>query len=135
MTRLEAVEVAEMELSEATELFKRSAEIMEAGTDVTREVDGIVSELGYLALAITLAGSYVSVTPRLSCDIREFLTEYRQRHKALLCERAQQYIHRYGESVLSTWEASFDALAWSISSPFCACIPSVLLCYCSLFAR
>ena len=110
MTTLDAVEVAEMEPSEARELFRRYAKLTEEGLDMTREVDEIVRELGYLALAITLAGSYVSVTPRLSSDIGRYLPEYRQRRKELLQRRATRYIHQYGESVLSTWEASFEAI-------------------------
>ena len=110
MTTLDAVEVAEMEPSEARELFRRYAKLMEKGLDMTRAVDEIVRELGYLALAITLAGSYVSVTPRLSSDIRRYLPEYRQRRKELLRRQAKQHIHQYRESVLSTWEASFEAI-------------------------
>ena len=110
ITTLDAVEVAEMESLEARELFRRYAKLTEEGLDITREVDEIVRELGYLALAITLAGSYVSVTPRLSSDIGRYLPEYRQRRKELLQRRAQRHIHQYGESVLSTWEASFQAI-------------------------
>ena len=110
MTTLDAVEVAEMEPPEARELFRRYAKLTEEGLDVIREVDEIVRELGYLALAITLAGSYVSVTPRLSPDVRRYLLEYRERRKELLRRRAKRHIHHYGESVSSTWEASFEAI-------------------------
>ena len=110
ITILEAVEVADMELSEAVELFQRYAKIKEKGQDISTEVAQIVKELGYLALAITLAGSYVSVTARLSSDIRRYLPEYRKRRKELLRRRAKRHIHQYGESVLSTWEASFEAI-------------------------
>ena len=107
---LDTVEVAEMEPPEAKELFRRYAKLTEEGLDVIGEVDEIVRELGYLALVITLAGSYVSVTARLSSDIGRYLPEYRQRRKELLLRRAKQHIHQYGESVLSTWEASFKAI-------------------------
>ncbi|KAI4113691.1 MAG: hypothetical protein LQ338_008128 [Usnochroma carphineum] len=107
ITQLEAVEVGEMEPSEAMELFRRSAKLTEAARD---EIGEIVKELGYLALAITLAGSYVSVTPRLSSDIGRYLPEYRQRRKEMLQRRPKQHVHRYGESVLSTWEASYEAI-------------------------
>ena len=110
MTTLDTVEVAEMEPSEAIELFQRYAKMTEKGQDIATEVAQIVKELGYLALAITLAGSYVSVTPRLSSDIRRYLPEYRQQRKELLRQRAKRHIHQYGESVLSTWEASFEAI-------------------------
>ena len=46
-----------------------------------RNVAQIVKELGHLVLAITLAGSYVSETARLSSDIRWYLPEYRERRK------------------------------------------------------
>lgn len=111
MTLLEAVEVADLESSEAVDLFRRCAKLQDEGQDITTEVNQIVKELGYLALAITLAGSYVSVTPRLSSNIREYLLEYRQHRKVLLDHRPKQHLHRYGESVLSTWETSFDAIA------------------------
>ena len=110
MTMLDAVEVADMELPEAIELFQRCAKIKEKNQNIITEVAQVVKELGYLALAITLAGSYISVTPRLSSDIWRYLPEYRQRRKELLRQRAKRHIHHYGESVLSTWEASFEAI-------------------------
>jgi hypothetical protein len=70
----------------------------------------IVKELGYLALAVTLAGLYVLVIPRLSLDIRQYLPEYRQQRKRLLSRKPTRYIHRYGESVFSTWEMSFSVI-------------------------
>ncbi|KAI4167531.1 MAG: hypothetical protein LQ343_007129 [Gyalolechia ehrenbergii] len=110
ITQLEAVEVAEMEALEATELFKRSAKIKEAGQKILEEISVIVKELGYLALAITLAGLYISVTPRLQSDIGRYLPEYRQRRRVLLQRRPKQHMHRYEESVLSTWETSYEAI-------------------------
>jgi hypothetical protein len=50
---------------------------------VEKEIMLIVEELGYLALAVTLAGSYVAATPRLRSDIRSYLPEYRERRKQL----------------------------------------------------
>ncbi|KAI4219521.1 MAG: hypothetical protein L6R36_008266 [Xanthoria steineri] len=84
----------------------------------------IVKELGYLALAITLAGLYVSVTPRLSSNIRGYLPEYRRRRKELLRRRPKQQVYRYGESVLSIWESSFNAVA--TQSPAAARLLGVL---------
>ena len=69
ITMLDAVEVADMEPLEAIELFQWYAMLTEEEPDVTREVDEIVREHGYLALAITLAGSYVSVTARFENHI------------------------------------------------------------------
>ena len=56
ITTLDAVEVADMEPPEAIELFQKYAKIREKGQDIATEVAQIVKELGYLALAITLAG-------------------------------------------------------------------------------
>jgi len=106
MTTLEVIEVGEMEATEAVELFQKCARL-KSGPDVNSEVLRIVTELGKLALAITLAGSYVAATPRLKSDIHLYLPEYRQRRKHLLGTKANKLIHRYGESVLSTWETSF----------------------------
>jgi hypothetical protein len=71
-----------------------------------------VAGLGKLVLVITLAGSCVAVIPRLRLAIRLFLPEYRERRKQLLSMKAKKLIHRYGESVLSTWEISFAAVEW-----------------------
>lgn len=98
ITTLDAVEVADMELPEAVELFQRCAKIKEKGQDIATEVAQIVKELGHLALAVTLAGSYVSETPRLSSDIGRYLDEYRERRKELLRRRAKRHIHQYGGS-------------------------------------
>jgi hypothetical protein len=77
---------------------------------VNKEVLQIISEPGKLALAITLAGSYIAATPRLRSDIHLYLSEYHKRRKHLLSTKASKQIHRYGESILSTWEASFAAV-------------------------
>ena len=84
---LEAIEVADTELSEAVELFQRCAKIKEKGQDVEVEVGQMVKELGFLALAVTLAGSYVSMTPRMSSNIPGYLPGYSQWRKELLCRR------------------------------------------------
>jgi hypothetical protein len=115
ITTLGAVEVGEMEAAEAVELFQKCAKLQQVlQPDLHTEVLQIVAELGKLALAIalaiTLAGSYVAATPRLRSDIRLYLLEYRERRKQLLGMKAKKLIHQYGESVLSTWEASFAAV-------------------------
>jgi hypothetical protein len=99
-----------MEPSEAAELLTRCAKLESPSQEVKMEVESIVKELGYLALAINLAGSYISATPRLSSDIRQYLPEYRERRKELLAEKPKRFIHYYRESVLTTWESSFSAI-------------------------
>ena len=67
-----------------------------------------MKELGHLALAITLAGSYVTATPRLQADITDYLPEFRARRKELLAQQPKWLVHQYGESVLTTWETTFQ---------------------------
>jgi len=53
-----------------------------------------------------------------------YLPEYRERRKHLLGAKANRQIHRYGESVLSTWETSFAAV--ERQSPMAARLLSLL---------
>ena len=101
MTGLEAAAIRGMEPLKAMELFQRAAKMKEVGLAL-REMGRITEELGYLALAITLAGSYVSMTPRLQSDITRYFSEYRWRRMELLQRRLQRHVHRYGKSVLTT---------------------------------
>jgi hypothetical protein len=96
-----------METTEAAELFQKYAKLQSPRPDMNTKVLQIVAELGELALAITLAGSYVAAIPRLRSDVRLFPPEYRERRKQLLSMKARKLIHQYGESMLSTWEVSF----------------------------
>jgi tetratricopeptide (TPR) repeat protein len=110
MATLTPVEVGEMETTESAELFRKCAKLKSLRLGVDAEVLQIVAELGRLALAIMLAGSYIAATPRLRSDISLYLPEYRERRKQLLSMKAKKLIHQYGESVLSTWETSFAAV-------------------------
>ncbi|KAI7194846.1 hypothetical protein KC316_g4698, partial [Hortaea werneckii] len=96
--------------TEAVEIFVRCGKFGDAGRALRAEAELIVAELGYLALAVTLAGAYVAATPRYRSNITEYLPEYRRRRKALLGRKAKRQIHQYGESVLSTWETSGNAI-------------------------
>jgi hypothetical protein len=70
ITRLEGVEVAEMEEAQAVQLFYRYSELQRGDQDVKGEIEAIVQEFGYMALAVTLAATYVGCTRRLQPDIR-----------------------------------------------------------------
>jgi len=62
-------------------------------------------------MAVSLAGTYVGRTRRLQSDIKSYLPEYRQRRRELLLRMAESLIHQYSESVLTTWETSYQAVA------------------------
>ncbi|OQN95386.1 hypothetical protein B0A48_18634 [Cryoendolithus antarcticus] len=111
MTELEAIEVGKLAPVEAVEMFMRCAKLSDAAGAGREETALIVAELDYLALAVTLAGTYVAATPRIRANLAEYLPEYRRRRKVLLGRKAKQQIHAYGESVLSTWETSCATIA------------------------
>jgi hypothetical protein len=102
----EGVNVGELEEPQAIDLFLKCAEI--PSTEKTEaEAQAIVNELGCLALAITISGTYVSQTPRLSSHLPAYLEDYRQRRQALLAEQPDDLIDRYGHSVMTVWETSY----------------------------
>jgi len=109
ITSLEAVEVAEMEITEATALFSKAANLNPKKKNEAI-VEEIVNELGRLALAINLAGTYISNTPRLRWNLRQYLDEYREHRKELLSQKPIRLVHQYGQSVLTTWETTFSAI-------------------------
>lgn len=102
------VEVGMMEESEAIDLFNRCAKLRDHTQ--ASEVKLIVQELGCLALAVTLAGFYISQTPQLALNIRDYLPIYRRQRKSLLDQKPRKIVHQYGESVLTTWETSFQSI-------------------------
>ncbi|EUC44359.1 hypothetical protein COCMIDRAFT_98402 [Bipolaris oryzae ATCC 44560] len=104
------VQVSEMEAEQAVKLFQKYARLPRLDETARGEVMRIVAELGCLALAVTLAATYVGLTPRLQSDITEYLPEYLQRRQELL-ERKPSLVHQYSASVLTTWETSYAAVA------------------------
>lgn len=110
ITDLSVVEVQEMTSKEAATLFQKQAKILNAIPSQEEHIGAIVHELGYLALAIILAGSYVAATPRLHRDVTSYLPEYQQRQRELLAQRPSWLVHQYGESVLTTWETTFHTI-------------------------
>ncbi|KAM0702907.1 hypothetical protein Q7P35_010339 [Cladosporium inversicolor] len=111
MTSLEAVQVAELALAEARQLFVRRADLSKTTKEIGAEIDEVVEELGRLALAVTLAGAYIATTPRLKPHPGKYLVEYRKRQKALLDQMPKPHVDQYSESVLTTWETSHAAIA------------------------
>lgn len=108
LTTLEAIEVDCMDKEEASALFKTCAGLVTNQQD--HYVYQIVEELGFFALAVSLAGYYVKQTPWLSSDLARYLPQYRQQRKDILSEKPRQAVHYYKESVLTTWETSFSAV-------------------------
>lgn len=104
------VNVGEMDREQAVELFYKASQLAAPLSEREEEVELIVEELGHLALAVSLAGTYIRETPRLRSNISGYLVEYRQRRRELLQRKPTWVAHRYSESVLTTWEESFRAV-------------------------
>jgi tetratricopeptide (TPR) repeat protein len=104
------VSVEELDESQSVELFLACAEIQSARDGVLAETKLIVHELGHLALAVSMAGKYVSQTPRLSSNLSAYLDEFRSRRRDLLSETPDKLVARYDHSVMTVWETSYDAV-------------------------
>ncbi len=83
MTKLPSVEVGKMEEVEAMNLFAKCSELGSQSQETGAKIQMIVQELGCLALAVNLAGSYVSET---HLELDQYLEEHRQRRRELLSE-------------------------------------------------
>ena len=100
MSRLSGLEVAEITSEEAITLFLKEAEIIAVTGEQKAEVALIVEKVGYLVLAVSLAGAYIAATPRLRTDITLYLPKYRRRRRELrLC--SNKY-HPSGNRFLET---------------------------------
>jgi len=111
MMQQEGVRVGEMEEVQAVELFYCYSRLPREDAEIRDQVTIIVRELGCLALAVTLAAAHVGRTPRLQSDIKGYLSEYRQWRRELLERKPEKLVHQYSESVLTTWETSYRAVA------------------------
>ena len=106
-----SIEVHEMNKDEALTLLCNSSGLTyEHLANQQDEVERIIGELGYFALAINLAGAYISNTPGVLEDLSQYLPEYHRYRKQLLDQKSSRLLDQYSESVLSTWEVSFEAI-------------------------
>ncbi|KAF9769208.1 hypothetical protein IL306_013390 [Fusarium sp. DS 682] len=126
ISTFEGVYVGELEESESVKLFLDCAEIPSSREDVVAEAKLIVHELGHLALAISMAGKYVSQTPRLSSNLSAYLDEFRRRRRDLLSETPDELAARYHHSVMTVWETSYSAVFEHLPE---ACRLLTLLCF------
>jgi tetratricopeptide (TPR) repeat protein len=103
------VEVKELHPEEGAQLFLRCSGTKDVTAEVTKEVTEIVTELGHFALAVTLAGAWVSATHHKG--IKDYLSAYRKQRSVFLRKKANSNAHQYGESVFTTWEMSYEAVS------------------------
>ncbi|SPN97805.1 uncharacterized protein DNG_01317 [Cephalotrichum gorgonifer] len=108
----DGVEVGRLGLEEAVDLFCKSATVTlpQAGDQVRAEVEKIVEELDYLALAISIAGAYVSTVPRLRSNLSQYLEEYLRQRRLLLQRQPDKLNNAYAHSIMTVWETSYQAI-------------------------
>jgi NAD(P)-dependent dehydrogenase (short-subunit alcohol dehydrogenase family) len=101
-------EVAELEKDEAVELLLDAARLRRhASEEVMRLAEDIVSELGWLALAVNQAGALMALG---ECRIRDFLVTFKTRRAQLFSVNAYKDASTYEQAVYATWELSYSAI-------------------------
>ena len=116
-----AIQVDKMNTEEALALLFRSANIPSSsrqkhGADLDQQKGReqqalkIVDKLGYLALAIDLAGAYISQHDLVQEDLSLYLDFFNANSVALLGNEALQDEQNYHHTVATVWETSFAAI-------------------------
>lgn len=109
LSTFEGIEVRGLELAESVNLFLACAKLREPTEEIKTQAELIARELGQLPLALRMAGSYVSQTPRLAADLSQYLEEHRE-HLNLLQQEPQQLTDIYKHSLMASWETSYQAV-------------------------
>jgi tetratricopeptide (TPR) repeat protein len=97
--------VSGMDPDDAVDLLLNSS-MVEPSQDNRSLAYTIVKELGYLALAITQVGAYIS----RSCSLTEYLSIYNENRAEVLRKHVGQTADDYEWTVYTTWEISFKKL-------------------------
>ncbi|KAB5515652.1 hypothetical protein GE09DRAFT_1045767 [Coniochaeta sp. 2T2.1] len=104
------VRVAELEEDQAVTLFLKHVAVPRTRGRTEEEARAIVEELGRLALAVTIAASYVADTPRLKQNLTQYLEEFRRRRRQLLDRLPDGLADEYDHSIMTVWETSYAAV-------------------------
>ncbi|KAJ7873537.1 P-loop containing nucleoside triphosphate hydrolase protein, partial [Mycena olivaceomarginata] len=97
--------ISNMEEEDAVALLLKSAK-QDASPSNLKFATEIVKTLGYLALAITQAGAFISKSE----DLSSYLDLYKKNQGQLLAEKPSQSHDHYAWTVYTTWQISFDRL-------------------------
>ena len=109
--------VSEMQNDEAVTLLLRTA--MKSTNEVNVvSATVVVEELGYLALAIVQAVSYIVAQ---MCSLSEYLALFKGRRTELMEMKSIQKADHYGSAVHTTWEINFDKLSTEAQGLFNLC--------------
>lgn len=104
----EGIDVRELNPNEAVNVFLNCSKVTTGAFNIT-DVDTLVKELGYFPLAITLAGIYVSQTPRLASNLSQFLEELHEQRDRLFTRKPNKSLHGYSLNIMTAWEMSLAA--------------------------
>ena len=116
-----AIHVDKMNTEEALSLLLRSANIPSStsqkhGSELIQQESQkhqallIVNELGYLALAIDLAGAYISQHDFVQENLARYLDFLQENSIVLLGNEALRYEENYHHTIATVWETSFAAI-------------------------
>jgi len=100
--------VSEMNEDEASELLLKSAHLDMSPKSYKKQASDIVTELGYLALAIDQAGAYIASG---ECRINDFLDTFNAHRQHLLQNEAYKGASGNERAVYATWDLSYTAIA------------------------
>jgi hypothetical protein len=110
LSTFEGVQVGQLERPQAAMLLYQCTGLEKRDQKAEVQVNEITHELGYLALAISIAGTYICQTPRLLSDLSRYLEEYRRRRHDVLAKQPDELVDKYGHSVMTVWETSYSAV-------------------------
>ena len=102
-----SIEVKEMDAGEAISLLLKSAAIEDNSERILALARRVVSELGYIPLAIDQAGGYVQAC---GCDLSNYLDLYTHQCRGLMFNSLFKGASNYGKSTYGTWEISMKEI-------------------------
>jgi tetratricopeptide (TPR) repeat protein len=101
-----------MKLIEARQLFLRhlDADLGPIPEEILRECDEIAEQLGHLALAIDLAGAYISNDTDQRQAVRQYLADYKKHRDDLLQSEQFRGLSSSDKTVWTVWNTTFKKL-------------------------
>ncbi|KAG6878963.1 hypothetical protein C0992_006257 [Termitomyces sp. T32_za158] len=99
------IKVEKMEPEDSLALFYKASQREEDENEAAEE---LVQELGYLALAIVQAGSYLLHNQQI--QVKRYIENYKKDMSRYMAETSVQTIDKYSLSVFATWNLSYQRL-------------------------
>jgi len=100
------IEINEMEESDAITLLLRASSLDPLAQHL-EAAKQIVTELGYIPLAVDHAGAYIEAG---KCDISEYLNHFSLHRQTLMSDTEFTAASDYNQTVYGTWDLSFNEI-------------------------